>query len=198
MDPESCRGADSVASGFKNGKPDGEEKARWQPLKYPGPRGVSVSLSTSVGLSPTWPPSTRPQASWCSEKRSTHGALVEGIQNTMNGAGGKSADAYLFLHGSTIAIKHSWSALAPKPRCLSLEGFRDNAHEIGRVNRPEEGEFVFFSKHAPLVKRSSRFRVSERAPRGRDRAQVDEDAVRALARSLKVRGIEAVAILLLH
>ena len=35
---------------------------------------------------------------------STHGSLVEGIQHTMDGANVKSADAYLFLHGSTIAI----------------------------------------------------------------------------------------------
>ena len=51
----------------------------------------------------------------------------------------------------------------------------------------------------PLVKRSSRFEVNERLlADGSVHKKLDEDAVRALARSLKARGIEAVAILLLH
>ena len=128
---------------------------------------------------------------------STHGALVEGIQNTMNGAGVKSADAYLFLHGSTIAINTLLERTGAKTALLITEGFRD-IYEIGRVNRPDAYN-LFFSKHAPLVKRSSRFEVSERLlADGTVHKKLDEDAVRALARSLKVRGIEAVAILLLH
>ena len=128
---------------------------------------------------------------------STHGALVEGIQHTMDGAGVKSADAYLFLHGSTITINTLLERNGAKTALLITEGFRD-IYEIGRVNRPDAYN-LFFSKHAPLVKRSSRFEVSERLlADGRVYKKLDEDAVRALARSLKERGIEAVAILLLH
>ena len=128
---------------------------------------------------------------------STHGALVEGIQNTMDGAGVKSADAYLFLHGSTIVINTLLERNGAKTALLITEGFRD-IYEIGRVNRPDAYN-LFFSKHAPLVKRSSRFEVNERLlADGSVHKKLDEDAVRALARSLKARGIEAVAILLLH
>ena len=35
---------------------------------------------------------------------STHGELVAGIQNTLDGAGIDLSNGYLFLHGSTIAI----------------------------------------------------------------------------------------------
>jgi N-methylhydantoinase A len=128
---------------------------------------------------------------------STHGALVEGIQNTMDGAGVKSANAYLFLHGSTIAINTLLERNGAKTALLITEGFRD-IYEIGRVNRPDAYN-LFFSKHAPLVKRSSRFEVNERLlADGSVHKKLDEEAVRALARSLKTRGIEAVAILLLH
>jgi N-methylhydantoinase A len=128
---------------------------------------------------------------------STHGALVEGIQHTMDGAGVKSADAYLFLHGSTIAINTLLERNGANTALLITEGFRD-IYEIGRVNRPDAYN-LFFSKHAPLVKRSSRFEVSERLlADGRIHKKLDEGGVRALARSLKERGIESVAILLLH
>src|SRR4051812_19424157 len=128
---------------------------------------------------------------------STHGALVDGIQNTMDGAGVNSADAYLFLHGSTIAINTLLERNGANTALLITEGFRD-VYEIGRVNRPDAYN-LFFSKHEPLVKRSSRFEVSERLlADGKVYKKLDENAVRALARSLKERGIESVAILLLH
>src|SRR4051794_4818325 len=128
---------------------------------------------------------------------STHGELVRGIQNTMDGAGVKSADAYLFLHGSTIAINTLLERNGANTALLITEGFRD-IYEIGRVNRPDAYN-LFFTKHTPLVKRSSRFEVSERLlADGRVHKKLDENAVRALARSLKQRGVESVAILLLH
>ena len=128
---------------------------------------------------------------------STHGALVNGIQNTMDGAGVDASDAYLFLHGSTIAINTLLERNGANAALLITEGFRD-IYEIGRVNRPDAYN-LFFSKHAPLVKRSSRFEVSERLlADGTVYKKLDEDGIRALAKSLKERGIEAVAILLLH
>ena len=113
---------------------------------------------------------------------STHGALVDGIQHTMDGADVKSADAYLFLHGSTIAINTLLERNGAKTALLITEGFRD-IYEIGRVNRPDAYN-LFFSKHAPLVKRSSRYEVSERLlADGRVYKKLDEDAV---ARSGKI------------
>ena len=98
----------------------------------------------------------------------------------MDGAGVNSADAYLFLHGSTIAINTLLERNGANTALLITEGFRD-IYEIGRVNRPDAYN-LFFSKHEPLVKRSSRFEVSERLlADGKVYKKLDENAVRALA-----------------
>ncbi|HEY6832105.1 MAG TPA: hydantoinase/oxoprolinase family protein [Pseudolabrys sp.] len=128
---------------------------------------------------------------------STHGKLVDGIQHTLDGAGIDLQNGYLFLHGSTIVINTLLERTGAETALLITEGFRD-IYEIGRVNRPDAYN-LFFAKHVPLVKRSLRFEVGERLlADGTVHKPLDEDAVRALARSLKRRGVEAVAILLLH
>ncbi len=128
---------------------------------------------------------------------STHGALVDGIQNAMEGASVVASDAYLFLHGSTIAINTLLERTGADTALLITEGFRD-IYEIGRVNRPDAYN-LFFSKHEPLVARSSRFEVSERLlADGTVHKELDETAVRKLARALKERGVASVAVLLLH
>src|SRR5947209_8115938 len=128
---------------------------------------------------------------------STHGSLVKGIQHTMDGANVKSADAYLFLHGSTIAINTLLERNGAHTALLITEGFRD-IYEIGRVNRPDAYN-LFFNKHQPLVRRSLRHEVSERLRAdGSLHKPLDEAAVRELARELAGQGVEAVAVLLLH
>ena len=128
---------------------------------------------------------------------STHGHLVEGIEHTLAGARIEARDAYLFLHGSTRAINTLLERTGAETALLITEGFRD-IYEIGRVNRPDAYN-LFFSKHEPLIRRSLRFEVPERLRAdGEVHKPLDEDAVRVLVRSLKDRGIESVAILLLH
>lgn len=128
---------------------------------------------------------------------STHGHLVDGIQDTLNGARIEAKDAYLFLHGSTIAINTLLERNGAETALLITEGFRD-IYEIGRVNRPDAYN-LFFSKHEPLIRRSLRFEVPERLRAdGQVHKPLDQDAVRGLVRSLKDRGVESVAILLLH
>jgi N-methylhydantoinase A len=128
---------------------------------------------------------------------STHEALVEGIQNTVDGAGVRFKDAYLFLHGSTIAINTLLERTGAETALLITEGFRD-IYEIGRVNRPDAYN-LFFGKHEPLVRRSLRFEVTERLlADGSIHKPLDEAGVRDVARGLKARGVEAVAVLLLH
>lgn len=128
---------------------------------------------------------------------STHGHLVDGIQDTLNGARLNVEDAYLFLHGSTIAINTLLERTGAETALLITEGFRD-IYEIGRVNRPDAYN-LFFSKHEPLIRRSLRFEVPERLRAdGTVHKALDEVAVRDLVRSLKGRGIEAVAVLCLH
>ena len=128
---------------------------------------------------------------------STHGKLVDGIQHTLDGAHASVDEGYLFLHGSTIAINTLLERSGAKTALLITEGFRD-IYEIGRVNRPDAYN-LFFSKHEPLVPRSLRYEVHERLlADGSIYKQLDEEGVRLLARQLKEKNVEAVAILLLH
>ena len=128
---------------------------------------------------------------------STHQALVEGIQNTLDIAGADVKDAYFFLHGSTIAINTLLERTGARTALLITRGFRD-IYEIGRINRPDAYN-LFFAKHEPLVTRSWRHEVDERLlADGSVREALDEGKTRELARMLKARGVEAVAILLLH
>ena len=128
---------------------------------------------------------------------STHGKLVDGIQNTLDGAKARVDQGYLFLHGSTIAINTLLERNGAKTALLITEGFRD-IYEIGRVNRPDAYN-LFFSKHQPLIPRSRRYEVPERLlADGSVYKELDEARVREVARELKSQGIDAVAVLLLH
>ena len=128
---------------------------------------------------------------------STHDHLVTGIQHTMDWAGVQFSDAYLFLHGSTIAINTLLERTGANTALLVTEGFRD-VYEIGRVNRPDAYN-LFFSKHTPLIERALRFEVPERMRAdGEQIKPLDESRVRDIARDLRRRGIESVAVLLIH
>jgi N-methylhydantoinase A len=128
---------------------------------------------------------------------STHDALADGIRNCLEGAAVEVQDAYLFLHGTTIAINTLLERTGAQTALLITRGFRD-IYEIGRINRPDAYN-LFFGKHEPLVKRSWRHEVEERMlADGSVYVPLNEEQVRGLARDLKARGVEAVAILLLH
>jgi N-methylhydantoinase A len=127
----------------------------------------------------------------------THADLVQGIQDAVDGAGVRFSQAYLFLHGSTIAINTLLERTGATTALLVTEGFRD-IYEIGRINRPDAYN-LFFTKHQPLVPRSLRFEVPERLRAdGGTHRELDEGAVREIARSLRDRDVHAVAVLLLH
>jgi N-methylhydantoinase A len=128
---------------------------------------------------------------------STHAALVDGIQHAADGSNVSFKESRLFLHGSTIAINTLLERTGAQTALVITRGFRD-IYEIGRINRPDAYN-LFFAKHDPLVRRSWRFEVNERLKAdGSVHEELDEAQVRALARQLKARGVEAVAILLLH
>jgi N-methylhydantoinase A len=128
---------------------------------------------------------------------STHDALVDGIRNCLDGAAVEVQDAYLFLHGTTIGINTLLERTGAQTALLITRGFRD-IYEIGRINRPDAYN-LFFSKHEPLVKRSWRYEVEERMlADGSVHRPLDEEQVRRLAGEIKARGVESVAILLLH
>jgi N-methylhydantoinase A len=128
---------------------------------------------------------------------STHNRLVDGIQDAAEIAATSFGEVQLFLHGSTIAINTLLERTGATTALLITEGFRD-IYEIGRINRPDAYN-LFFKKHDPLIPRSLRFEVCERLlATGEVHHELDEAAVRALARRLEAKGVDAVAIVLLH
>jgi N-methylhydantoinase A len=128
---------------------------------------------------------------------STYGDLVEGIQATLDDAQLSVSDATLFLHGSTVVINNLLERTGAKTALLITEGFRD-IYEIGRINRPDAYN-LYFKKHQPLVPRSLRYEITERMLANGDVLKpLDENHVRSVARELREKGIEAVAVLLLH
>ena len=105
---------------------------------------------------------------------STPEALVDGIRHSLDGAGVAVAEAYLFLHGTTIGINTLLERTGAQTALLITRGFRD-IYEIGRINRPDAYN-LFFGKHEPLVRRSWRFEVNERMKAdGSVHEKLDED-----------------------
>src|SRR3712207_5100724 len=128
---------------------------------------------------------------------STHGALVEGIQKTVEGAGVAFRAAHLLLHGSTIAINTLLARTGARTGLLLTEAFRD-IYEIVRVIRPDAYN-LFFRNHVPRVDRSSRHEVHSRLlASGAVHRPLGEDHLRCVLRSLRPTGVKALSILLLR
>lgn len=128
---------------------------------------------------------------------STPQRLVDGISHGVEKSGAGFADASLFLHGSTVAINTMLERTGARAALLVTEGFRD-IYEIGRINRPDAYN-LFFRKHVPLIERALCFEVRERmTAEGEVLVALDEASVHAACDQMIAKGIEAVAILLLH
>ena len=127
----------------------------------------------------------------------TPGNLVSGLEQGVEKAGTRFADARIFLHGSTIAVNTLLERKGARTALVTTEGFRD-VYEIGRINRPDAYN-LFFRKHKPLIERSMCFEVRERLTAdGQIHIALHEDQVYALCDRLEALKVEAVAILLLH
>ena len=128
---------------------------------------------------------------------STPSQMIEGISQGLEKAGTDFADAFIFLHGSTVAINTMLERTGARTALLITEGFRDS-YEIGRINRPDAYN-LFFRKHIPLIPRSMCFEIRERLWAGGEiLTPLDESCVHAVCDRLEEEGVEAVAILLLH
>ncbi|SNR67687.1 hydantoinase/oxoprolinase family protein [Puniceibacterium sediminis] len=127
--------------------------------------------------------------------------IAQGVEEGMSecaGAQGDPAAAIAYLgHGTTVATNALITQRGARVGLLTTEGFRDLL-EIGRQKRPDLYD-LFASKPPTLVPRDLRFGLPERIMQSGDISlPLDEDAVRAAARSLKEAGVEAVAICFLY
>lgn len=122
---------------------------------------------------------------------------AEGVVETLRTAGCSMPTMTEVLHGSTIAINTVLERKGARTALLTTKGFRD-IYAIGRGNRIEAFN-LFFHRPKPLTERSLTYEVPERIDaRGEVLTPLDEAAVEALIPELRSRGVEAIAVCLLH
>src|SRR6185503_10038070 len=127
---------------------------------------------------------------------STPQDLLQGILRCVDQAGARLEDCRLAIHGTTIGINALLERKGAPTGLITTEGFRD-VLEIGRGNFLRMYD-VLYKRPTPLVPRGRRLEVAERlTARGEVLAPLDEDAVRAAARTLAAEGVTSVAIVFL-
>lgn len=101
------------------------------------------------------------------------------------------------VHASTVATNTILEQRGAVTGLLTTEGFRD-VLEIGRLRRPSLYD-VFWEKPPPLVQRRMRREVHERVDASGTVIQaMDADEVAAELAVLRAKGVESVAVCLLH
>ncbi|MDX1648087.1 MAG: hydantoinase/oxoprolinase family protein, partial [Longimicrobiales bacterium] len=119
-------------------------------------------------------------------------AILEGIREIID-----EGERFILLHGSTVATNALLERRGAHVVLVTNEGFED-VIEIGRQNRPQLYALVG-RRPPPLVSREDRLGIQGRlGPDGEEIAPLDESRLAALAREVRGRGAESVAIALLH
>ncbi|MEJ9280753.1 hydantoinase/oxoprolinase family protein [Ureibacillus thermosphaericus] len=115
--------------------------------------------------------------------------ILEGIAKAkINGE-----DIKVFSHGTTVGTNALIERKLPKTALITTKGFRD-VIEIGRGTKEDIWD-TYKDKARPYIKRRDRFEVTERTDyKGNVLIPVDENEVRELARKLKKRETESVAV----
>jgi N-methylhydantoinase A len=120
-------------------------------------------------------------------------ALVEGLAR----AGAPATRLHVVIHGTTLVTNALIERKGARTALVTTKGFRD-AVEIAREHRYDMYD-LFLDLPQPLAPRHLRFELDERLlADGSVYRPVDPAEVRQLAARLRERGVEAVAVCLLH
>lgn len=125
-----------------------------------------------------------------------HVGVLEGIAKACDDASIDPGEIDAFAHAMTVSVNALLERGGAKTALVTTEGFRD-VLEIGRQDRPDLYDLEA-EKPEPLVPRRRRFEVDERTTAEGVERPVDPEEVRELAATLRERGVESVAICLLH
>ena len=119
-----------------------------------------------------------------------------GLINALTAAEVHPDDTGLIVHGTTIATNAVIERKGARCALITTRGFRD-VLELGRRDRHRM--YGLTGVQNPLVPRALRWELDERLDHtGAVLTPLDDDAVRALARTLMEQQVEAVAISFLH
>ena len=115
--------------------------------------------------------------------------ILEGIAK----ANISGEDIKVFSHGTTVGTNALIERKLPKTALITTKGFRD-VIEIGNGTKKDIWD-TYKDKARPYIRRRDRFEVTERTDyKGNILVPVNENEVRELARKLKKRGTESVAV----
>jgi N-methylhydantoinase A len=131
-----------------------------------------------------------------SNKADPAGAVLAAITK-LDGAAG--TDVRYLIHGTTVATNATLERSGPRIGMICTAGFRD-VLEIARLTRsPEEIYDLRAAPQLPLIRRRDRLEIVERIDvHGEVVTPMDESSVVEAARVLARRGINSVAVCLLH
>ena len=118
---------------------------------------------------------------------------LEGVLAGVEEAGIDLSDVRLFSHGTTVATNALITRNFPPAAMVTTRNFRD-VIEIRRGTRDDLWD-AYKDVAPPYIRRRDRFEVTERVDfSGEVVAELDEDDVREVARILKRREVETVAV----
>ncbi|MCW6509676.1 hydantoinase/oxoprolinase family protein [Lichenifustis flavocetrariae] len=127
------------------------------------------------------------------EKTASTRDPIDGIMSGVGKAGIDLTQVALFSHGTTVATNALITRRLPRTAVVGTQGFRD-VIEIRRANKEDLWD-VYKDVVKPYVPRRDRLTVPERVDAaGRVVEPLDEAAAREMARILKRRGVEAIAV----
>lgn len=124
-------------------------------------------------------------------------AILEGVQQILRQAGIAPEAVTGIVHGTTLATNAIISRQGARTALVTTEGFRD-VLAMGDEGRFDQYDITII-KPEPLIPRWWRYGVPERlAADGSVLLPLDEQALHALARTLRDERIESVALCFLH
>lgn len=121
----------------------------------------------------------------------------QGILNGVEKAELKGQDIKIFSHGTTVGTNALIERKLPKTALITTKGFRD-VTEIRRGTKEDIWD-TYKDTAKPYIQRRNRFEVNERIDyEGTVLQAIDEEEIRVLAKKLKRRGTESIAICLIN
>ncbi|WP_173935029.1 hydantoinase/oxoprolinase family protein [Chelativorans sp. Marseille-P2723] len=120
----------------------------------------------------------------------------QAVLDALSGSGYRPSEIDLIVHGTTTTTNALLERRIAKVGMITTRGFRD-VIELGRRTRPNP--YGLFGTFIPLIPRNLRLEVDERIEAsGRIRTPLDEEGLRAAARTLIEAGCEALVIHFIH
>jgi N-methylhydantoinase A len=124
--------------------------------------------------------------------------LLEGMGHILAASGADISQLAELVYGTTLVVNMLVQRQSTRTGLITTQGFRD-VLEIGRAYRTGNIYDISIDKPPPLVRREERMEVRQRTDfRGETLQALDEADCRAVVRALKERGVESIAVCLLH